>query len=193
MGLIELKARMRAGARARRRELAPSAMAAAALSLAEHSLQPAGLRTGQSIAGFHPMADEIDPRPLMARLAVDGYYSCLPVVEGKGKPLFFRVWRPGDRLEPGVWGIEQPAASAGQVSPDVVLVPLLAVDPSGHRLGYGGGYYDRTLRGLRSLKPIVAIGIAFDHQLIEAVPHHEHDERLDWLLLPSGLRKCAVG
>ena len=168
-------------------------MAAAALALARHALEPAGVHAGQVVAGFHPMAEEIDPRPLMARLASDGNQLALPVIEGKGKPLGFRLWRPGDPMERGLWGIEQPAASAGRVVPDVLLVPLLAADAHGHRLGYGGGYYDRTLRGLRSLKPVVAIGFAFDHQLIEAVPHLEYDERLDWLLLPSGLRNCNEG
>lgn len=191
--MLELKARMRGDARARRRAIEHAERVAAAKALTVHELQAAGVRDDHAVAGFHPMDEEIDPRPLMTRLASNGNPLALPVIAGKRLPLVFRSWRPGDGLERGVWDIEQPMESAGAVVPDVVLVPMLAADRYGHRLGYGGGYYDRTLRGLRSLKPIVAIGIAFDHQLIEAVPHHEHDERLDWLLLPSGLRKCAEG
>ena len=82
-------------------------------------------------------------------------------------------------------------ASAPAVDPDVVLCPLLAFDRTGHRLGYGGGFYDRTLARLRALKPVVAIGLAYDEQRVDAVPHLDYDERLDWVLTPTGPIKCA--
>jgi 5-formyltetrahydrofolate cyclo-ligase len=114
----------------------------------------------------------------------------MPVMVGKGAPLLFRAWAPGDVMDRAVWGIAEPKADKAAVDPDVLLVPLLAFDRGGWRIGYGGGYYDRTLRTLRAKKPIVAVGLAYDEQLIEAVPHLEYDERLDWVLTPSGPTPC---
>jgi 5-formyltetrahydrofolate cyclo-ligase len=93
-------------------------------------------------------------------------------------------------MDSGVWGIAEPKADKPQVEPDVVLVPLLAFDRRGWRLGYGGGFYDRTLAGLRRRKPIVAVGLAYDGQEVDAVPRLEYDQRLDWVLTPSGPRQC---
>ena len=87
-------------------------------------------------------------------------------------------------------GIREPGSQARVLEPDVLLVPLLAFDRSGHRLGYGGGYYDRTLRDLRRRRPIVAVGLAFGCQEVDAVPHLDYDERLDWVLTPDGPISC---
>jgi 5-formyltetrahydrofolate cyclo-ligase len=116
----------------------------------------------------------------------------MPVMQGKGKPLIFRAWAPGDAMDKALWGIAEPKADKPELEPDVVLVPLLAFDPAGGRLGYGGGFYDRTLRGLRARKAIVAVGIAYDESKVDAVPHLDYDERLDWVLAPSGPTKCVV-
>ncbi len=126
----------------------------------------------------------------MLRLAGEGYGLCLPVMEAKGKPLLFRAWSPGDPLEEVMWGIREPLKTAAVVEPDIVLGPLLAFDVHGYRLGYGGGFYDRTLARLRALKPVVAIGIALDEQKVDAVPHADYDERLDWVLTPSGPQRA---
>ena len=107
-------------------------------------------------------------------------------MQGKGLPLVFRAWKPGDPLNAGVWGIQEPLPSAPALDPDILLVPLLAFDTRGYRLGYGGGFYDRTLAGFRMRKRVVAIGVAFDEQRIDAVPHTDYDQRLDWVLTPSG-------
>ena len=112
-------------------------------------------------------------------------------MQGKGKPLIFRAWTPGDAMDRAVWGIAEPKPDKPNWEPDILLVPLLAFDGSGWRLGYGGGFYDRTLRGLRARKPIVAVGLAYDEQHVDAVPHLDYDERLDWVLRPSGPIKCA--
>ena len=85
----------------------------------------------------------------------------LPVVAGRGKPLVMRAWAFGEPLSQGVWGIRQPLPEAAEVEPDILLVPLLAFDRTGHRIGYGGGYYDRTIAQLRARKPVVAVGIGF--------------------------------
>ena len=110
-------------------------------------------------------------------------------MQGKQAPLAFRAWAPGDPMAATVWGIREPEPTRPLLVPDILLVPLLAFDGDGWRLGYGGGYYDRTLRALRRIKPIVAIGLAFDSQQVDAVPHLDYDERLDWVLTPSGPRQ----
>jgi 5-formyltetrahydrofolate cyclo-ligase len=113
-------------------------------------------------------------------------------MQGKTRPLQFRRWSPGDPLRTVQWGIREPAEAAPVVEPDVLLVPLLAFDRGGHRLGYGGGYYDRTLRALRSRRPVTAVGLAFAEQEVDAVPHLDYDERLDWVLTPLGAIRCNV-
>jgi 5-formyltetrahydrofolate cyclo-ligase len=157
-----------------------------------HGIGFAGVSTPAWVSGFLPIGEELDPAPLMARLAADGYRLCLPVMEAKGKPLLFRAWSPGDALEEVMWGIREPLASAPLVEPDVLLSPLLAFDRFGYRLGYGGGFYDRTLARLRSLKTVVAIGLSLDEQKVDAVPHADYDERVDWVLTPSGPLRCGT-
>ncbi|MCX7361204.1 MAG: 5-formyltetrahydrofolate cyclo-ligase [Alphaproteobacteria bacterium] len=141
------------------------------------------------VSGFWPIKDEIDIRPLMTALLNDGCRLALPVVHKRGEPLSFRAWRPGDALEAGAFGTLQPSASCETLEPDALLVPLLAWDEDGYRLGYGGGFYDRTLLGLRQRRSVLAIGVGFDAQLVGSVPHGPDDERLDWLLTPE--RACA--
>jgi 5-formyltetrahydrofolate cyclo-ligase len=151
----------------------------------------APLPAGAIVSGFAPLAEEFRLWPLLRRLHAEGVALGLPVIVGKGKPLLFRAWRPGDVTDAGVWGIAQPKADKPVVEPDILLVPLLAFDAKGWRLGYGGGFYDRTLRTLRARKPIVAVGIAYAEQRVDAVPHLDYDERLDWVLTPSGALRCV--
>lgn len=164
--------------------------ATASDAVARHGIAFAGRRPPAVVSGFLPIGHEIDPAPLMQRLLAEGYRLALPVMEGKGKPLVFRAWAPGEPLAETMWGIREPLPDTETLDPDIVLGPLLAFDAAGYRLGYGGGFYDRTLARLRALKPIVSIGIAFDEQQVDAVPHVDYDERLDWILTPSGPRKC---
>jgi 5-formyltetrahydrofolate cyclo-ligase len=89
------------------------------------------------------------------------------------------------------WGIAEPLPSRPVIEPDIVLVPVLAFDAQGYRLGYGGGFYDRSLASLRSKKPIVAVGIAYDELKVDAVPHLDYDQRVDWVLTPSGPLRCS--
>ena len=107
----------------------------------------------------------------------------------KKQPLVFRAWRPGDPLEAGVFGTLQPTARRAVVEPEVLIVPLLAVDEEGWRLGYGGGFYDRTLEALRARKRVTAVGVGFNEQIVPEVPHDPNDQRLDWLLTDK--RACA--
>lgn len=159
------------------------------VGLVKHGMALLGERPPGIVSGYYPMEGEIWPLPLMAALRSKGHSLALPVMQGKGDPLLFRAWNPGDPLIPGVWGIRQPAPDRAVVLPDIVLVPLLAFDARGYRLGYGGGYYDRTLRSLRAVKPILAVGLALDELEVDAVPHLDYDERLDWVLTPSGARQ----
>jgi len=157
--------------------------------LVKHGMAILGDRPPGIVSGYYPMEGEIWPLPLMAALRAKGHSLALPVMQGKADPLLFRAWSPGDPLIPGVWGIRQPAPDRAVVLPDIVLAPLLAFDAHGYRLGYGGGYYDRTLRYLRANKPILAVGLALDELEVDAVPHLDYDERLDWVLTPSGARQ----
>ena len=144
------------------------------------------LEPGLVVSGFTPFLNEIDVLPLMARLAGEGWRTALPVVAGRDRPLVFRAWAPGEPTVAGAWSIPVPPDSAPEVEPDVLLVPMLAFDRSGFRLGYGGGFYDRTLSALRAAKPVVAVGVAFAGQEMAEVPREAHDEPLDWILTEHG-------
>lgn len=165
--------------------------AAAGAALAQHGLAFLDLAPGVVISGFSAIRDEIDPAALLKRLGREGHSLALPVMQGKGLPLLFRAWTPGDEMHAARWGIAEPLSTRPELQPDVVLVPLLAFDAHGYRLGYGGGFYDRTLERLRALKPVVTVGIGYDELKIDAVPHLDYDQRLDWVLTPSGPLRCS--
>jgi 5-formyltetrahydrofolate cyclo-ligase len=137
------------------------------------------------VSFYWPMGDEADPRELANALAACGHMLALPVVVAKRSPLQFRSWREGDVLIVHPFGMHEPAESAARVTPDVLLVPLLAFDAKGTRLGYGGGFYDRTLHSLRTKR---AIGIAYAGQELEALPCHGHDHSLDAVVTQKGVR-----
>lgn len=174
------KAKLRAEAAARRARIAPQEAAAAALAVRNRVLA-AGLATkGAVVSGFWPIRDEFDPRPLMEALAARGHRLCLPVVIAKGRALAFRAWVPGDPLEHAGFGLSVPAWDAPPVLPDFLIVPLLAFDRRGFRLGYGAGYFDRTIAALRARpKPVFALGAGFAAQEVAEVPALAHDQRLD--------------
>jgi 5-formyltetrahydrofolate cyclo-ligase len=184
------KAALRVVAKKLRAEAFGRHGAGAGVALARHGLGFAGAPAGSVVSGFSAIRDEIDPHALMIALGAQGHSLALPTMQGKGKPLVFRSWKPGDEMAPAVWGIAEPLASRPAVEPDVVLVPLLAFDVRGYRLGYGGGFYDRSLEALRRVKPILAIGLAYDELRLDGVPHLDYDEPLDWVLTPSGPIKC---
>jgi 5-formyltetrahydrofolate cyclo-ligase len=143
------------------------------------------------VAGYHPVRDEADPRGLMSALAAHGHALALPVIATAHAALIFRSWREGDALAPNAYGIAEPLPSAPEIVPDVVLVPLLAFDADGHRLGYGGGYYDRTLDAIRRSKPVLAIGVAYAGQEVAHLPRETHDHALDGIVTENGLRRFA--
>lgn len=134
---------------------------------------------GAVVAGYWPMRDELDPRPTLTALSGRGCRIALPVVAGDGQPLVFRGWEIDEPLQPGPYGTVQPGDEADTVEPQLLLVPMLAFDRAGRRLGYGGGFYDRTLAALRGRFAVQAIGIAYADQEVEAVPAGPEDARLD--------------
>jgi 5-formyltetrahydrofolate cyclo-ligase len=178
------KAAARKLARAKRASLtnieAPERLAEA--MLAEHAPPK-----GAIIAGYWPMGDEMDPRPLMLALASRGHALALPVTPPRGQPLAFRAWAPGAALRPGPMGTSEPVAGE-ELRPDVVLVPLLAFDRAGRRLGYGGGYYDRTLAALPAAK---AIGIGYSGQEMAEVPAGPQDMRLPLIATEDSVIICG--
>jgi 5-formyltetrahydrofolate cyclo-ligase len=143
---------------------------------------------GQVLAGYMPMRTEIDPLPAMAvHLGPVG----VPVIVGAGQALRFREWGPGVAMVAGEFGALIPAEGSW-VTPQVVIVPLLAFDARGYRLGYGGGFYDRTLAGLRAAGPVLAVGFAFAAQEVAEVPIDGFDQRLDAVVTETGVREFAL-
>ena len=144
-----------------------------------------GAISDKIIAAYLPMGGELDPRPLMQALRKNGNSICLPVCINEDAPLVFRRYRHNDALLPDDMGIAAPRATAQQVTPDIVLLPLLAFDGQGHRLGRGGGFYDRTLAELKKRGDCRFIGLAFDMQMVDKCPIAPHDEALHAVLMPT--------
>jgi 5-formyltetrahydrofolate cyclo-ligase len=176
-----LKAQVRREAIARRDALPAAERAAAAATIAARPL-PVEVPAGAIVSGFSPLKSEINPVPLMRAFATAGARLALPVVAGKGRPLTMRAWAFGDPLVAGVWGIREPGPQAAEVFPDILIVPLLAFDRTGHRIGYGAGYYDMTIARLRGMKSVIAIGIAYAAQEVDRVPATPRDAALDLVL-----------
>src|SRR6187551_3293910 len=175
------KARLREQAFARRDALPADERAAAAEAIAARPF-PVTITTGIIVSGFSPMKTEINPLPLMRKAAQLGARLALPAIAGRGRPLIMRAYAFGDELARGQWGIREPKADAPEVAPDILIVPMAAFDRAGHRIGYGAGYYDMTIRALRAKKKVVAVGVAFAVQEIPRVPATERDEQLDFLM-----------
>lgn len=168
----------------RRRAAARAADPLAGERLALHL--PSELRPppGGVVGGYHPFRTEIDPRPLMATLQAAGCVLALPCTPPRGSDagLAFRRLDPTHTLAPSAFGVAEPPAHAERVEPDLVLVPLLAFDRTGARLGYGAGHYDRTLPRLAARPGLRAIGLAYAAQEVERLPVEPHDARLDGIL-----------
>lgn len=165
----------------------PSAFGAALAVLGPDLARRSANRDRAAVSIFLPIRDEPDTLPLIAALAGSGLRTALPATPPRGEPLRFRAWGLGDATVPGRFGTVEPAPDAPELDPDVLFVPLAAFDRRGYRLGYGAGYYDGALRRLRRLKPIVAVGVAFAVQEVDAVPTEPHDERLDAVVTEHGL------
>jgi 5-formyltetrahydrofolate cyclo-ligase len=182
------KAELRRAALAARDGLAAEARADGAVAIAEVVAAAALplLPAGTVVAGYYPIRSEVDPRPLMRRLAALGARLALPAVGADGETLTFRLWCEGDGLVAAAFGLREPVASAEAVDPDVLVMPLAAFDGAGNRIGYGKGHYDRALARLDAAKPRLAIGLAFACQRVDRVPAEAHDRPLDLVLTETG-------
>lgn len=191
MDIAEVKRQARSAASKRRAEAHERLKYKAGLMMAARGL-PAGIGiTRGTVSGFIPYKSEITTIPMLERLHRDGWQTCLPIVIAMEEPLLFRQWTPGAPLVPGAWDIPVPLEAAPQVAPDVLLVPMLAFDRKGFRLGYGGGFYDRTLEQLRQVKRVVAIGVAYHAQMVDEVPVGLHDAPLDFVMTEQETFACA--
>ena len=148
---------------------------------------PLAIAPGTIVSGFMPLKSEINPLPLMKVLAAAGAQLALPAIAGRGLPLTMRAYAFGDDFARGQWGIREPKPDRPEVFPDVLIVPLACFDRAGNRIGYGAGYYDMTIRRLRDMKKVVAVGMAFAGQEVAKVPATERDERLDLVLTETGV------
>jgi 5-formyltetrahydrofolate cyclo-ligase len=175
------KAALRQSAFARR-DAMPAAERSAAVEAVVRRPFPVALAPGMIVSGYSPMRSEFNPVPLMRKLADAGAKLALPVTPKRGNPLVMRAWAFGDELTSGVWGIREPKPEAPEVFPHVMLVPLAAFDRSGHRIGYGAGYYDMTIARIRAMKAVTAIGLAFAAQEVARVPATPFDQKLDLVL-----------
>jgi 5-formyltetrahydrofolate cyclo-ligase len=139
---------------------------------------PAGI----PVSAYWPLEEEFDPRPLFTALHRRGHPIGLPVILGKGQPLLFRRWEPATDLVRGPFRVMTPPPTAPEIVPQLLLVPLLAFDRAGYRLGYGGGFYDRTIAKLRAGGEALAVGVTFAALEVPAVPRDDTDQPLDWIV-----------
>jgi 5-formyltetrahydrofolate cyclo-ligase len=175
--LPDIKARLRDEVFARRDALDPVWRAHASLAMAEHALSLPELQGLDPVSGFWPILSEIDVKILLDALHARGQRLCLPVV---AKPaMVFRAWRPGDDLVRTGFGVSEPPASAPEVSPRAMLVPLAAFDRQGGRIGYGKGHFDTAIAAIAARHPVLTVGVAFSVQEVASVPMEAHDRRLD--------------
>lgn len=180
----------------KRAEAAQTAPADAALRLAERLMatldQIGCVEPGRVTSAFLPIRTEIDTRPTIAALHRDGCAIVLPTVVGDDPDLVFRRYVPGDPLTKGAFGVEEPLDTRSVEEPRTLLVPLLAFDASGYRLGYGGGYYDRAIARLSAENPVATLGLAYDAQEVDDVPREAHDLALDAIVTPTLTLFCKI-
>ncbi|MFG1349013.1 5-formyltetrahydrofolate cyclo-ligase [Xanthobacter autotrophicus] len=192
MDIAAEKKRLRALALGRRAAMGEQLRAEASRAAARHALAAAGAVEGRSVALFAPFRDEIDTAPLADALREAGAVLALPVIIARDQPLLFRRWDRDAALFPsGAFRIPEPGREAPDITPDLLLVPLAAFDRRGFRIGYGAGFYDRTLALLRAQRPVRAIGFAFACQEVAEVPVETHDEPVDMMV--TEIEAWAVG
>lgn len=192
----DLKSALREVA-SKRREWAFALNPEAGHGLVEQFMHAVAISPGLAVSGYWPLEGELDVRPLLRKLRGFGHAIGLPIVVKRGEPLVFREWRDDDDMVEGKFKVMTPPDHAPEVIPEVLLVPLLAFDPSGYRLGYGGGFYDRTLDKLRRRaqlnkhRPPLAVGVAYAAQEVPEVPRGPYDQPLDWIVTERSVFKFS--
>ena len=187
MSADEQKAQARIQARDRRKQAFRQSGEDAAQKLAGHLLRILENRPARTLAAYWAVGSEIDLSRLMEMLSDEGWNIGLPVVVAEGQPLIFRRWLPGDNLVEGPLNTLQPQAASELMTPEIILVPLLAFDEEGYRLGQGGGFYDRTLAALKTDEPeLLTIGVGFASQRMDTIPRDQYDQRLDMVVTEEG-------
>ena len=190
MTLAEEKRALRRQAAARREQVQRRAPEGTGLEALARFRAHIDLAARPPLSAYLPVRGEFDVMPILHHAHARGCRTGLPVVRGRGRPLCFRCWTPGDPLVEGRFGIAIPPPQAQTLEPALLLVPMLAFDDEGYRLGYGGGFYDRTLAERRALAPgTLAIGVAFEAQRVDRVPRGAEDERLDWIVSEARVRR----
>jgi 5-formyltetrahydrofolate cyclo-ligase len=152
-------------------------------------------KPGTILSAFWSIGDEIEIQPLLHAAHALGCLCALPVVTAPRSPLTFRSWQPGTELIVSAFGIPEPGPERPEVTPDISIVPLLAFDRDGYRLGYGGGFFDRTIALMRSrprVRPYIAAGVGFAGQEMAHVPREPHDERLDWIITEAEVIRASA-
>ena len=174
-----------------RRQIPHASMASASLSVARHFADHPILAFAPSFAGYRAMRGELDVMEIFNLMARFNKQTALPCVTPE-KSLIYRAWKPADPLTRHALGMEEPVGEAPEIIPEIILVPLMAFDGEGYRLGYGGGYYDRTMHGMRTHeKPPLFIGVGFSMQEVDLVPTDERDAPLDGILTELGVSMFA--
>ena len=192
MTLRDDKAALRAECLERRKAL-HAALPQAGERARDRFLDAIGFPEGAPVAAYLPVRDEFDVLPLAEAAHLLGHVVGMPAVTAKAEPLVFREWTPDCRLVEGALDIPTPPPGARPVTPELLLAPTMAFDGDGYRLGYGGGFYDRTLAGLRERNPrTVAVGVCFAGLEVDRVPRGEHDARLDWIVTERGAWKVRA-
>jgi len=189
--LTAIKAELRHAMSERRRRAAAEAPPSAPMQARDRFLKSIPLHAGAIVSAFWPLPDEFDTKPLMRALHEAGHPIGLPVVQKRGLPLKFRLWTPDTKLTRGNFNVEIPGDECAECVPEVLIVPLLAFDRAGYRLGYGGGFYDRTIAMLRAAGTPIACGWGYAGQEIDAVPHDDTDARLDWVVTETEAIRIA--
>lgn len=185
--LQRAKSALRDAAHKKRAALSPSFRTKAAIAAAEAFVAAVPIKSGQVVSLYWAIRDELNCEPLLIQLMDEGHQVCLPVVLGPDKPLEFRLWEQGQPLVPSGFGTLAPEAGAHVVKPDVMVLPMLGFDGKGNRLGYGAGFYDRTIANIN--KPLILVGYAFGAQEVDVMPAEPHDKPLDMVVTEAGVRR----
>ena len=183
------KAALRKDMKARRGALDEAQASEAATSVIEQLKPFLARKKRWQIALYHPLHSELDSLPLARFLSENRVRLSLPVIMVREEPMIFRPWQIDELLVSAVHKIKVPPNKGLSATPELIIVPLLAFDKNGYRLGYGGGYYDRTLEYIRRDRRVIAMGLSYELQEVDAIPAGPHDQYLDYVLTPSGLRK----